>query len=268
MHSGVVGYGLHVDSGPPAFVQSLAHPLRWQLLQELTRSDRAVWELTERVGAAQNLVSYHLRALRESGLVRAHRSAADARDTYYAIDLAACDRQLRETGAALHPALGLATPAPGERHGSRRRRRVLFLCTGNSARSQIAEALAEALSAGAVAAASAGRHPKPLHPNAVRVMRTRGIDIGANRTKHLDEFVHERFDAVVTLCDRVREVCPPFPSHPDLVHWSIPDPAQAGATNRASYPAFVETAAELETRIRYLLPQLTEGTRRSSNGQR
>jgi protein-tyrosine-phosphatase len=264
-----LGYGLHVDPGPPAFVQSLAHPLRWQLLQELTRSDRAVWELTDRVGAAQNLVSYHLRALRESGLVRAHRSAADGRDTYYAIDLASCERQLRETGAALHPALALAPAvhAPAKRH-TQRQRRVLFLCTGNSARSQIAEAFAGHLSDGAVSAASAGSHPKPLHPNAVRVMRTRGIDIGANRTKHLDEFVHRRFDVVVTLCDRVREVCPPFPSHPELVHWSIPDPAHAGATNRESYPAFVETAAELETRIRYLLPQLTERTRRSSNGER
>ena len=261
-----------MDAGPPPFVQSLAHPLRWQLLQELTRSDRAVWELTERVGVAQNLVSYHLRALRESGLVRAHRSAADGRDTYYAIDLASCERQLRETGAALHPALGLAPAvhALGTRH-ARRRRRVLFLCTGNSARSQIAEALAEDLSGGSITAESAGSHPKPLHPNAVRVMRTRGLDIGSNRTKHLDEFVNERFDVVITLCDRVREVCPPFPSHPELVHWSVPDPAQAGPTDRASYRAFVETAAELETRIRYLLPQLAEGTaptRRSTHAER
>ncbi|HET7653476.1 MAG TPA: ArsR family transcriptional regulator [Acidimicrobiales bacterium] len=261
-----------MESGPPPFAQSLAHPLRWQLLQELTRSDRAVRELTERVGVAQNLVSYHLRALRESGLVRAHRSAADGRDTYYAIDLLACERQLRETGAALHPALGLAPAAHarGTRH-ARHRRRVLFLCTGNSARSQIAEALAVDLSAGAIAAKSAGSHPKPLHPNAVRVMRTRGIDIASNRTKHLDEFVDQRFDVVITLCDRVREVCPPFPSHPELVHWSVPDPAQAGPTDRASYPAFVETAAELETRIRYLLPQLTgrtATTRRSSHAER
>ena len=126
--------------------------------------------------------------------------------------------------------------------GSGRRRRVLFLCTGNSARSQIAEALLEQMSAGAIEARSAGSHPKPLHPNAVRVLRTRGIDISANRTKHLDEFTSERFDEVITLCDRVREVCPEFPSHPDLVHWSIPDPALEGSTNRASYPAFERTA--------------------------
>ena len=88
---------------------------------------------------------------------------------------------------------------------------MLFLCTGNSARSQMAEALCEQLSGGAVRAASAGSHPKPLHPNAVRVMRERGIDIAGRRSKHLDEFAGRRFDYVISLCDRVREVCPEFP---------------------------------------------------------
>jgi ArsR family transcriptional regulator, arsenate/arsenite/antimonite-responsive transcriptional repressor / arsenate reductase (thioredoxin) len=243
--------------GPPSFVELVAHPVRWQLLEELGRSDRAVRELTERVGEPQNLVSYHLRRLREGGLVHARRSAADGRDLYYAIDLVECERQLLAAGRALHPAL---VPAPAlETVGAapaRRRRRVLFLCTGNSARSQIAEAILQRRSAGAVDAASAGSHPKPLHPNAVRVMRRRGIDISANRTKDVAEMVGERFDMVVTLCDRVREVCPEFPAHPELVHWSLPDPAQAGSTARASYPAFERTAAELDTRIRFLLPLL------------
>ena len=91
---------------------------------------------------------------------------------------------------------------------------MLFLCTGNSARSQIAEALAEQLSGGAVSAASAGSHPKPLHPNAVRVMRERGIDLAGRRSKHLGEFAGQRFDYVISLCDRVREVCPEFPAGP------------------------------------------------------
>ena len=134
---------------------------------------------------------------------------------------------------------------------------MLFLCTGNSARSQIAEALLEHMSAGAIEAVSAGSHPKPLHPNAVRVLRAYGIDISANRTKHLDEFARQRFDTVITLCDRVREVCPEFPSRPELVHWSVPDPALEGSTDRASYPAFERTAAELETRISFRLPLLT-----------
>ena len=72
------------------------------------------------------------------------------------------------------------------------------------------------------------------------------------------------FDMVITLCDRVREVCPEFPAHPQLVHWSVPDPSLEGPTNRDSYPAFERTAAELETRVRFLLPLLSEPpTRRS-----
>lgn len=258
---------------PPRFVQLVANPLRWRVLRELLQSDRAVWELTERLGAPQNLVSYHLRQLRDGGLVQARRSAADGRDTYYAIDLASCEQQLRETGAALHPEL-VPTAGPMSLQTTRRPgRRVLFLCTGNSARSQMAEALVEHMSGGVVEATSAGSHPKRLHPNAVRVMRKRGIDISGNRTKHLDEFVSQRFDMVITLCDRVREVCPEFTSRPPLVHWSMPDPAQAGPTDRASYPAFERTAAELETRIRFLLPVLRKAptsskTRRSSNVER
>jgi protein-tyrosine-phosphatase len=247
---------------PPAFVRLTAHPVRWRVLRELVHSDRAVSELTELVDEPQSLVSYHLRLLREGGLVFARRSTADGRDSYYAVDLAACERELRAAGSGLHPALSLAVDPPTARN-SKRKRRVLFLCTGNSSRSQIAEALLEHNSAGAIQARSAGSHPKPLHANAVRAMKRRGIDISANRTKHLDEFIGQRFDLVVTLCDRVREVCPEFPSNPELVHWSIPDPAQEALTNRASYPTFERTAAELDTRIRYLIPLLSV-TRRSS----
>ncbi len=134
----------------------------------------------------------------------------------------------------------------------------------------MAEALLERMSLGAVEAASAGSRPKSLHPNAVRVLRKRGIDISSNRTKHLDEFVTQRFDTVITLCDRVREVCPEFPSRPELVHWSVPDPALEGPTDRDSYPAFERTAAELETRINFRL-HLTANTtamRRSTNAAR
>jgi ArsR family transcriptional regulator, arsenate/arsenite/antimonite-responsive transcriptional repressor / arsenate reductase (thioredoxin) len=230
------------------------------LLRELARSDRAVSELTLLVDEPQNLVSYHLRKLRDGGLVFARRSTADGRDTYYAIDLASCSLELQDAGGGLHPALRLEPVALSDITAGRaaRKQRVLFLCTGNSARSQIAEALMQNMSAGAVDAASAGSHPKPLHPNAVRAMLPRGIDIRGNRTKHLDEFVNQRFDMVITLCDRVREVCPEFPSHPQLAHWSIPDPAREGTTNRASYPAFERTAVELETRIGYLLALMFE----------
>jgi ArsR family transcriptional regulator, arsenate/arsenite/antimonite-responsive transcriptional repressor / arsenate reductase (thioredoxin) len=261
-----------VADSVPTFVRLTAHPVRWRLLRELVRSDRAVSELTELVDESQSLVSYHLRLLRDGGLVLARRSAADGRDTYYAIDLASCQRELHAAGTGLHPALWLAPASPEgvKTERSRRRRRVLFLCTGNSARSQIAQALLEHMSAGAIEAASAGSRPKPLHPNAVRVMKRRGIDISANRTKHVDELVTQRFDMVITLCDRVREVCPEFPSHPQLVHWSIPDPAREGGTNRVSYPAFERIAAELETRIGFLLALMfaPPSRRRSTHAKR
>ena len=256
---------------PPPFVRLTSHPLRWRLLRELVQSDRTVRELTVLIDEPQSLVSYHLRLLREGGLVSARRSSADGRDSYYTIDLNACRDALLSAGAALHPALRLAvsTADPGQLPSSRRRTRVLFLCTGNSARSQIAEALVEQISAGSVDAASAGSNPKPLHPNAVRALRSYGLDIGGRRTKHLDEFRSQRFDAVITLCDRVREVCPPFTARPELVHWSVPDPALEGATARASYPAFERIAAELDSRIRFRLPLLTNRPRRRpAHGQR
>jgi protein-tyrosine-phosphatase/DNA-binding transcriptional ArsR family regulator len=260
------------DEAPPVFVRLAAHPLRWRLLRELVRSDRPVRELTDLVDEPQNLVSYHLRQLRDGGLVHARRSSADGRDAYYAIDLAACQGELQATGGGLHPALALAPVEPGplSRDGSRGKPRVLFLCTGNSARSQIAQALLERMSGGAIEVSSAGSHPKPLHPNAVQVMRRRGIDISASRTKHFDEFVAQRFDMVITLCDRVREVCPEFPAHPQLVHWSVPDPAREGVTNRASYRAFERCAAELETRIRFLVHVFAtpRSNRRSTHAKR
>lgn len=240
---------------PPGFVRLAGHPLRWQLLRELGRSDRPVRELCALVGHPQSLVSYHLGRLRKEGLVSMRRSSADRRDAFYSLDLARCGALLATAGAALHPGLRLTPASPSERRrvSGRRRARVLFLCTGNSARSQMAEALVEQLSAGVVEAFSAGSHPKSLHPNAVRVMREHGIDIAGRRAKHLGEFSQQRFDCVISLCDRVRERCPEFPGGPDLVHWSIPDPAREGDTDAESYPAFQRTADELATRIPFLL---------------
>jgi protein-tyrosine-phosphatase/DNA-binding transcriptional ArsR family regulator len=243
----------HAEASPPRFLRLAGHPLRWRLLSELARSDRRVGELCALAGRRQSLVSYHLRRLRDGGLVSMRRSAADGRDTYYVLDLARCGELLSSTGVSLHPGLA-SSPGPhvvGEADAARAS--VLFLCTGNSARSQIAEALAERLSGGAVSAASAGSHPKPLHPNAVRVMRDRRIDISARRSKHLGEFAGRRFDYVISLCDRVREVCPEFPGAPEAIHWSVPDPAREPGDDEATLPAFERTAAEIETRTRFLI---------------
>ncbi|HEX4258024.1 MAG TPA: ArsR family transcriptional regulator, partial [Streptosporangiaceae bacterium] len=198
-----------MDDDPAAgdareFLQLAGHPLRWQLLRELGRSDRRVGELTALVGEPQNLVSYHLRQLRGGRLVSARRSSADGRDTYYTVDLTRFGELLAVTGQSLHPGLRLAATGGDKPGGHGARARVLFLCTGNSARSQIAEALTRARSGGRVEARSAGSRPKPLHPNAVRVLREAGLDIGGQQSKHLSVFAADSFDYVITLCDKVR----------------------------------------------------------------
>jgi protein-tyrosine-phosphatase/DNA-binding transcriptional ArsR family regulator len=253
MYLGPVNMELRPQTSPPSFLRLAGHPLRWRLLSELARSDRQVRELTKVLGKPQSLVSYHLGRLRVGQLVSMRRSSADGRDAYYRVDLARCRELLAAAGGALHPGLALAPPV-GEGDESRGRRvRVLFLCTGNSTRSQMAEALLQNLAGDSVEARSAGSHPKSVRPNAVRVMRERGIDLSGKASKHLSQFAARRFDCVVTLCDRVREVCPEFPGHPELIHWSIADPALEGDTDAESYPAFERTAAEIETRVRFLL---------------
>jgi protein-tyrosine-phosphatase/DNA-binding transcriptional ArsR family regulator len=235
-------------------------------MQELGRSDLRVAELVEKLGSTQNLVSYHLAQLRRAGLVTSRRSSADSRDTYYRFDVRRCSELLAAAGAALAPALQLEARRAGPGPAGRRRALVLFLCTGNSGRSQMAEALLEHRSAGRVRSRSAGSRPKPLHPHAVQVMADRGIDISANQTKHLDRFVRTRFDRVITLCDKLREVCPEFPAGPVQSHWSMPDPSVAEA-GEDTYPAFVRTADELEERIGLLLTELsTPATREVHRG--
>ena len=235
-------------SAPPGFLRLAGHPLRWRLLTELGRSDRQVRELVGLLGQPQSLVSYHLGQLRAGGLVSSRRSSADRRDAYYRIDLARCAELLTDAGRALHPGLGLVPPLAARIRGPVRVR-VLFLCTGNSARSQLAEALAGQIGGDAIEAASAGSRPKPLHPDAVLVMREHGLDISERRPKHLDTFAGQRFGYVISLCDRVREVCPEFPGHPQMIHWSIADPSGEQDTHQA----FRRVAAELRTRIGFLL---------------
>ncbi|MBL8771195.1 MAG: helix-turn-helix domain-containing protein [Phenylobacterium sp.] len=245
-----------LEMSPPPFLQLAAHPLRWRLLEELGRGDRTVQELTERVGEPQNLVSYHLGKLRAGELVSARRSAADGRDMYYRLHLDRVGGQLSTAGAALHPGLRLAPRVPAD--GYTRSGRVLFLCTGNSARSQMAEALLRVRSGGRIEAESAGSQPRPLHPNAVRVMREDfGIDISGQAPKPIADVAGRRFDSVISLCDRVREACAQLPGRPETQHWSLPNPATGGA-DAATYPLFRHVADELSNRISFLLAAFAE----------
>ena len=240
----------------PDFLKLLSHDLRWQLLLALAESDRRVQELVELVRRPQNLVSYHLSKLRGSQLVHERRSSADGRDVYYSLDLDALQRHYLMSGAAIHPVLNPANkPAAREAGESQTTSpiRVLFLCTHNSARSQLVEGILRAQGGGKVEAFSAGSEPGRVHPLAIRAAAALGIDISRQQSKHLDIFAGQDFDFIITVCDKVRESCPVFPGDPRQIHWSFPDPASVKGTEDEQFQAFLQTARELTTRINFLL---------------
>jgi ArsR family transcriptional regulator, arsenate/arsenite/antimonite-responsive transcriptional repressor / arsenate reductase (thioredoxin) len=241
----------------PPVVALLADPVRWRLMRELAFGDQRVRELVAATGEPQNLVSYHLSKLRSGGLVTARRSSFDARDTYYSLDLTGCAQALATAASALHPGLAFVPGASADRRPASQTRRVLFVCTGNSSRSPMAEALLRHHAGPRVRAASAGIRPRNLHPDAVAVLRDRyRIDITSHRPTPVETVATRRFDYVISVCDKAREACPDFAGSPRRIHWSLPDPA-AGEGDLAGYPAFERTAAELDTRIRFLLPELS-----------
>jgi protein-tyrosine-phosphatase/DNA-binding transcriptional ArsR family regulator len=247
---------------PPEFIRLGAHWLRWRLLAELADSDYRVRELVTLIGEPQSLVSYHLRLLRDAGLVTARRSSFDGRDSYYHLDLNRCGAALAEAGVALHPALR-RDPTPHRTTAVMRSSppvSVLFVCTGNSARSPIAEALLRHRTNGRAEVVSAGIRPKTrIHPGAVRVLHEEfGIDIASQRPRPLDALNGRRFDHLISLCDKAREALPDLSGQPRRAHWSVPDPAAGGDLNPISYPAFQHAANDIDTRIRHLLPVLTD----------
>jgi protein-tyrosine-phosphatase/DNA-binding transcriptional ArsR family regulator len=242
-------------SQPPAFLKLLAHDLRWQMLGLLARSDYCGRELVRLLGQPQNLVSYHLRLLHDQSLVTERRSTADGRDIYYSLNLDTLHDLYTTAAVALHPALNFTATTTEETasHFSGKQPRILFLCTENSARSQMAEALLRHLSKGNIAAFSAGSKPTSVHPYAVQVMARIGIDISKQQAKHFDEFRGQTFDRVITVCDRVCESCPTFPGDPEHIHWSFLDPAAVDSSEQERYHAFEQVSLQLTTRIRYLL---------------
>ncbi len=129
--------------------------------------------------------------------------------------------------------------------------RILFLCTGNRARSQLAEGIARALAAPGVEVASAGTRPNPkgVHPLAVEMLREKGIDASAQRPKHVDDLRGE-FDYVITLCDSAAQECPTFPARRARQHWGLPDPDAAGGDPVRERAMFREIIGEIERRLR------------------
>ena len=129
--------------------------------------------------------------------------------------------------------------------------RILFICTGNIARSQMAECLAHSLAAPGVEVASAGTKPNPkgVHPLAIEMLREKGIDASAQRSKHVDELQGE-FDYVITLCDSAAQECPTFPARRARLHWGLTDPAAAGNDPTRQRALFREIRDEIERRLR------------------
>jgi protein-tyrosine-phosphatase/DNA-binding transcriptional ArsR family regulator len=233
-----------------SFFKALADESRLTIVRTLVVTNLRAGELVTLLGQPQNAVSYHLKQLRQLGLLRDRRSSADARDVYYSVDHARLQALYLAAGDVLHARTPDTQPNAG--YDQAHPVRILFLCTHNSARSQIAEALARQLGGGQVEAFSAGNQPTHLHPMTVETLHEIGIDPQGHTSKLMDQFVDQEFDYVITVCDRARESCPTFPGDPVQIHWSFLDPA-AIDDEGTQRQAFRTIRRELDTRLRYLL---------------
>ena len=137
--------------------------------------------------------------------------------------------------------------------------RVLILCTGNSVRSQMAEGLLRHDGGPEYQVFSAGTQPSRVRPEAIQVMREVGIDISAQRSKSVDEFVGQDFDYVITVCDNAKESCPIFPVKTKRIHWSIQDPAVAQGSEEETLTAFRRSRDELRARLKAFAQGHVEG---------
>jgi len=133
--------------------------------------------------------------------------------------------------------------------------RVLFLCTGNSCRSQMAEGWLRHLAGDRFEVASAGTRPAGLHPDAVLVMREAGVDIAEHRSKSVSEFLQQPFEFVITVCDSAKEACPYFPGKVQRLHWSFPDPAASSGTYEERLAVFRQVRDQIADRIRDFISQ-------------
>ena len=131
--------------------------------------------------------------------------------------------------------------------------RVLFICTHNSARSQMAEGFLKHLGADRSEARSAGTDPGVLNPLAVQVMAEEGIDISGQRAKPLDAFLQEPFDYVITVCDDANETCPVFPNARHRLHWSFPDPSRVEGTREERLSVFRAIRDAIRARVEQFL---------------
>jgi len=238
---------------------TLGHPDRlavFRLILRFAPQGVRPTEMAAALGLKQNTLSHHLADLAGSGLVKAARVG---RSLYYAADLDKTEGLIgylafdvgRGRPDLLSPLLspdkeGPAMPAAGFN--------VLFICSGNSARSIFAEALLRDIGRGRFTAHSAGTRPNTqLNPFALEVLTRNGHDLAGLRSKHISEFrqpLSPRMDFVFTVCDTAAaEECPPWPGQPITGHWGLPDPVRAAGTDAEKALVFAQTYAALRRRI-------------------
>ncbi len=216
-------------AGRAAVHAALADPARLQITDTLSAGDSSPSELAAMLAMGSNLLAHHLHVLEQAGLITRHRSDGDRRRTYLQLIPGALD--------------SLTRPAAG------RARRVLFVCTANSARSHLAAALWRRASH--LPAASAGTHPAAgIEPGAIAAARRHHLPMRRLRPRHISE-VQQDGDLVITVCDLAHEEL----GRQAAVHWSVPDPVPAG--DPASFDAAL---AELSHRIERLAPRLAAMT--------
>lgn len=242
---------------------TLGHPGRmavFRLLMRFAPQGVRPTEMAQALGLKQNTLSHHLADLMACGLVQVTRLG---RSLYYAVDLNTTEGLIGylalDLGRARPDLLAPLLSAPKDtadmdRNLHNTRFNVLFICSGNSARSIFAEALLRDLGKGKFQALSAGTHPNSaLNPFALEILQRNGHDTAGLRSKHLSEFQtpdSSVMDFVFTVCDTAAaEECPPWPGQPITGHWGLPDPVKASGTNAEKALVFAQTYAALRRRI-------------------
>jgi arsenate reductase len=145
--------------------------------------------------------------------------------------------------------------------------RVIFVCTGNSARSQMAEAILRRDGGADFEVVSAGVDPRGVHPLTIKALAKVGIDISAAESKAVGRFLGQRFDYVITVCDRARASCPVFPGGSETLHWGIEDPVEQEGSEAHRLAAFEKAMTEISGRVRKLVP-LALASRAAGSGAR
>ncbi|HYE00934.1 MAG TPA: metalloregulator ArsR/SmtB family transcription factor [Alphaproteobacteria bacterium] len=238
---------------------ALAHGARWEIVRLLARrglQGMTAGDLGEAVGIPATALSFHLAQLAQAGLVAPRRIG---RQIWYAADSERLDGLLAQLAEAFHPDPAAAAASgrralDGEAMSSRIYN-VLFLCTGNSARSIMAEALLTRWGEGRFRAYSAGSHPKgSVHPLTLELLRSFNFKVDGFRSKNWDEFAAPgapALDFVFTVCDDAAgEVCPVWPGQPLSAHWGVEDPAAFVGPRDKHLRLFRRVYTELDNRIK------------------